>query len=1058
MKNYCLKTILLAVISVLTLLCADGVRASAVKATQGQDGGAVSAKVRGTVIDKDGLPVIGAAVMLKGKKSSGTVTDLDGRFEIAAPAGAELVINCLGYYEKEVVSTGKEMRIILEEESTLLNETVVVGYGEQKKESVVGAISQISTDDIVNTGTADLSTALAGKLSGVTTIMNGGQPGNSEATILIRGVSSWNGSSPLVMVDGVERSFSDLDPNEVATVSVLKDASATAVFGAKGANGVILVTTRTGSVGKPKLSASVTYGMDFPTMLPEHITSASTAEMLNVAFMNAQSFASLYPDSVIKEFKNPSTRLNSIRYPDNDWFDLTLKDMAQSLTANLTLSGGSDRLKYFTSFGYSKEGSIFKDFSNWGASNFAYDRMNYRVNLDMDMTRTTLLSVRFGGSIGVQSVPTGTGSVSVAKLFGNMYSSSPMMYPAYYPEWMLEEVPDTDYPDMLSDRIASSENAYYDNIVKLLGYGSYEQKVSGKLFTDLKLKQNLDFITKGLSLNANVSVSTYYSRISQKATHSNPVYVFRWDVYDSGTGENPWQNNKAASEEVFEQPGFSVTKGGVSDNYYLTFYWEAALNYARTFGDHSVSALALFNQRENIRTTNFPYRTMGLVSRVTYNYKRKYLLETNLGYTGSEQFAPKNRFGLFPSVAVGYVVSQEKWWKSSMPWWSKMKFRYSDGLVGNDQTSSRWLYYSSYSKGQFVTEDSAANDAAQWETAHKRDLGVEMGWLKDRLTFNVDLFNENRENMLLYPNVTMLVGTNYKEVNKGSMKKHGVEFELGWKDMRTSGFGYNVSAMLSLNENRITNYEDAPYAPDYQKVAGKPYKGQTDGASLVDSGFYTSIDDIHNYPSYSSSWQYVNVGAYKYLDYSADGLITKDDLHAIAGSQYAPLSASLNFGLEYKGFEFRMLWTGSYGKYVNYNRSWEIEFNKGDYRVNKSQLDYWRPDNTDATHATLVFGGPSGHPMYMWAGGDDDGCTMMLEGHTWRRADYINLREVYFGYTVRSKQFYKSTGLRTLNFFVTGNNLWTLTDLLEGDPQSTTFTSGFYPNMLKIKIGAKVGF
>ncbi len=1018
-----------------------------------------SLSVKGLVVDQDGVPVIGAAVMIKGNKSNGAITDIDGRFEIKAPQGSVLEISCLGYsYKTLTLTSAKNLRIVLEEESTMLQETVVVGYGQQKKESVVGAISQISTDDIVNSGTANITSAITGKLSGVVTIANGGQPGNNDVSIFIRGVSSWNGSSPLVLVDGVERSFSDIDPNEVATISVLKDASATAVFGAKGANGVIIVTTRTGSVGKPKMQASVSYGMDFPTMFPEHISSATTAELLNVAQKNAQSFGSMIPQWQINEYRNPTSRINSIRYPDNDWFALTTKSFSSSVNANLSVTGGSDKVKYFVSFGYNKEGSIFKDFTSWGGSNFSYDRLNYRANLDVNLTKSTLLSLKVGGNLGVQNTPTGTGGMSPAALFGHMYSSSPMMYPAYYPDWILDEIHDTDYPDQRGDRIASSAGAYNDNPVKLLGYGSYSQSVGNKLYTDVKLKQDLDFITKGLSLSAAFSLSTYYSRISQSADHENPVYYIDWDLYDAGVG-NPWVNNKSTGETIYEQPEFKVSKGGVENNYYVTFYWEGALNYARTFGDHSVSALVLFNQRENIRTTAFPYRTMGLVGRVTYDYKRTYLLEANLGYTGSEQFSPKNRFGLFPSVAVGWVPSQYRWWKKSMPWWSKVKFRYSDGLVGNDQTSSRWLYYSSYSKGSYVTEDSAANDTAQWELAHKRDLGIEFGWLKNRLTLEVDLFNENRTNMLVAPNVTMIVGTAYKEVNKGSMMKHGIEIEAGWKNDFKNGFGYDVSAMLSLNENRITNYEDAPYAPEYQKTAGKAYRGQTNGVSVVDSGYYTSVDDIHNYPSYAGNWQYLNIGAYKYLDYSADGLLNVDDLHAIKGTQYAPAVASLNYGISYKGFEVRMLWTANFGKYVNFNRSWEVEFNKGDYRVNTSQLDYWRPDNQNANHATLVYGGASGHPMYMWAGGDPTkSYTMMLEGRTWRKSDYVNLREIYIGYTIKSKAFLKATGLRSLNIYVTGNNIWTGTDLIEGDPQSTTFTSGFYPNMLSVKLGVKVGF
>lgn len=1015
--------------------------------------------VKGVVIDQNGQPVIGAAVMVKGDKSNGAVTDIDGRFGIKAASGSVLEVSCLGYsYKTFTLTSSKDLRLVLEEESTMLQETVVVGYGQQKKESVVGAISQISTDDIVNSGTSNITSAITGKLSGVVTVSNGGQPGDNDVSIYVRGVSSWNGSSPLVLVDGVERSFSDIDPNEVATISVLKDASATAVFGAKGANGVIIVTTRTGSVGRPKMSASVSYGMDFPTQIPDHISSATTAEMLNVAMKNAQSYGSMIPQWQIDEYRRPTSPVNSIRYPDNDWFALTTKSFSSSVNANLSVTGGSDKVKYFVSFGYNKEGSIFKDFTSWGGSNFSYDRLNYRTNFDVSLTKSTLLSLKVGGNLGVQNTPTGTGSLTSSALFGHMYSSSPMMYPAYYPDWILDEIPDTDYPDQRGDRIASASGAYYDNVVKLLGYGSYSQSVGNKLYTDVKLKQDLDFITKGLSVSADFSFSTYYSRISQTADHENPVYYIDWDIYDAGVG-NPWVNNKSTGENVYEQPEFKVTKGGVENNYYVTFYWEGSLNYSRTFGDHSVSGLALFNQRENIKTTAFPYRTMGLVGRVTYDFRKTYLLEANLGYTGSEQFSPKNRFGLFPSVAVGWVPSQYKWWKKSMPKWSKMKIRYSDGLVGSDQTSSRWLYYSSYSKGSYVTEDSAANDTAQWELARKKDLGIEMGWLKNRLTLEVDLFDERRTNMLVAPNVTMIVGTAYKEVNRGSMKKHGVEIEAGWKNDLKNGFGYDVSAMLSLNENRITNYEDAPYAPEYQKTAGKAYKGQTNGVSVVDSGYYTSVDDIHNYPSYAGNWQYLNVGAYKYLDYSADGRLNVDDLHAIRGTQYAPAVASLNYGVHFKGFEFRMLWTANFGKYVNYNRSWEVEFNKGDYRVNASQLDYWRPDNQGANHATLVYGSAAGHPMYTWAGGSPDkSYVMMLEGRTWRKADYVNLREIYVGYTVKSKTFLKATGLRSLNVYATGNNIWTGTGLIEGDPQSTTFTSGFYPNMLSVKLGVKVGF
>ena len=1012
-------------------------------------------QAKGRVVDTNGIAIAGAAVTVKGGSTGGTISDAQGAFTLRVRKGDVLHVSFLGFQAREIaVTDASPLTIRLAEETHQVEDVVVVGYGVQKKESVLGAISQVNNEQLVNSGTTNITNAIAGKLSGVTTIQTGGQPGNNDVQLYVRGVSSWNGSDPLVLVDGIERSFADIDPNEVASLSVLKDASATAVFGAKGANGVIIVTTRTGSTGKPKMNISLSYGLDFPTMIPDHIGSAQTAELLNVALKNAQSYGSMIPRSEIEEYARPSSRINSIRYPDNDWFDIAMRRCAQTINANYNVSGGSQRVKYFLSLGYSHEGSIFKDFSEWSNANFRYDRINYRSNLDFDVTRSTKLSVKVGGVLGIKDTPT---DKTVSGMFNMMYSASPMMYPAYYPAWVLEEIPDTDYPDASGGRLSSPRTAYFGNIRTSLSTGEFEQTTDNKLYTDINFEQKLDFITKGLSVKANVSLSTYYSRISQTATNSNPTFYIDWNRYDAGDG-NPWIYS-AASEHVYENTPYAVTRGAMQNNYYVTFYWEGALNYNRTFGDHTVTGLALFNQRENVRGTAFPYHSQGVVGRVTYDYKHKYLFECNLGYTGSEQFSPENRYGFFPSVAIGWVPSQERFWKEAMPWWSKLKIRYSDGLVGSD-SGSRWLYFSDYVKGgdSYIYEGAAANAVAQWEEARKRDLGIEMGWLNNRLTLNLDLFDEKRTNMLVKPNVTMLVGTQYKVVNRGSMKKHGIDIELGWADKTPTGFGYNLTAMVSLNENRITNYEDAPYAPEYQKTAGKPYKGQTDGVSIVDSGYFESIDDIHNYPAYTTDWNFVNVGAYKYLDYSADGRLSVEDLHAIAGSQYPPVSCSFRGGFEYKGLEFNMLWTADFGKYVNYNNSWEIEFTKGDYRASKSQLDYWSPTNPNANHATLVFGGSSGHPMYSWAGTTGAGSTMMLEGRTWRKADYISLKEVYLGYTFRSKRVLQRAGFRNLSLYLTGTNLLTLSDLIEGDPKSTTFTTGFYPMMTSVKLGVKIGF
>lgn len=1049
-----LLSLAVGVFSAQSALASEGSGRSASEASAPQ-----KLKIKGQVLEANGNPIIGATISVKGHpEMGGVITNAMGEFTFNVPDGSVIQVTYIGYQTAERTVSGKTttFKIVLAEAVTAVEDVVVVGYGTQKKESVVGSISQVTGDGLVQSGNTNITNAIAGKMSGVLTMQSSGQPGANDADIFIRGVSSWNGSKPLVMVDGVERSFSDIDPNEVSTISVLKDASATAVFGAKGANGVILVTTKTGVVGKPKMNLAVTQGFNIPAGLPKHISSYTTGEIYNIAMMNAQSFNSMYSQDILNEYRNPSSRINSVRYPDNNWFDLLLKGASPTTNVNFNMSGGSDKVKYFVSVTYDHDGTAFKKFHDWKNSKFTYDRLSYRSNLDFNVTKSTVLSVKVGGTLGVQQYPTVTSSTSA--LMKMLYSASPMMFPAYYPGWILEEIPDPDYPDAKGDRNSSSRGAFNDNPYKLLNYADFEQVTSNKLYTDAILEQKLDFITKGLSLKANVSLSTYYSRISQTSDKNYPVYYIDWDIYDSGLG-NPWVSSRISSY-VDEETPYKVTQGGMQNTYYTTFYWEGALNYNRSFGRHTVTALALFQQRENIKQTSYAYRSQGLVGRVTYDFGHKYLLEANLAYNGSEQFSPSNRYGFFPSYAVGYVLSQEKFWKENLPWWSKMKLRWSDGWVGSDSSSARWLYYASYSRSQGgIIEDSAANLVAQWEESHKRDLGIEMGWLNNDITLNVDLYDEFRDKMLIAPNVTMLVGTSYKQVNRGSMKKHGMEIELGYRHKTRYGLRYNINAMIGLTENRIVNYEDAPYAPNYQKYAGTPYQSQRSGMTTVDSGFYTSVDDIHNYPAYTTNWQYVNVGSYKYLDYDANGKFTVDDLHYIEGSQYPPITYSFGGGINYKGFELSLLFYGNEGKWVGYHNSFEIEFTKGDLRVNKSQLDYWTPANRNASHSTPVYGGASGHPMYSWAGGSSSsGWDMMLKDHTWRRADYLNLKEIYAAYTFNGKKLKKSTGLSSLSIYATANNVWTWTNLPEGNPQITNFTSGFYPVMTTLKFGFKVGF
>ncbi len=485
-----------------------------------------------------------------------------------------------------------------------------------------------------------------------------------------------------------------------------------------------------------------------------------------------------------------------------------------------------------------------------------------------------------------------------------------------------------------------------------------------------------------------------------------------------------------------------------------------------------MTGLALMNREQKNSEVNFPYYNEALVSRVTYDYNHKYLAEINVGYTGSERFAPGNRFGFFPSGALGWVISEEPFFKGAVPWISKLKLRYSDGLVGSDYARSRWLYLSDYFKDdrQYIHEDLGANLNAQWEEARKKDIGIELGLFNDQLNLVVDLFDEKREKMLLTPkSVTMMVGNSFKELNMGKVKKHGIEVEINWNKEVNPNLGYFAKAILGYNENRIIFKDDPPYAPDHTKLAGKPLTEmlssefgleglEINGVLLTGTGYYTSVDDIHNNPS-PISLEKLNVGDYKFLDFMVDGTITSLDKYPIKGLTYPPFTFSFSGGFTWRQFDFNLLFQGNLGKYVQYNQTYEVEFIKGDWRIHSSQLDYWTPTNPDANHSTLHYSGSSSADILFWGGGEADrGYQVMIEDRFFRNADYLRLKEIYAGYTLKSSVLNRIAGVSNVLLYATGNNLWTLTDLIEGDPERKDFQQGFYPQMSTVKLGIKMVF
>jgi TonB-linked SusC/RagA family outer membrane protein len=1011
--------------------------------------------VTGTIVDTRGVPIIGATVMVKGT-TIGALTDATGKYTLPnVTRDAVMLFSFIGFTTQEVPLNGQSrLDVVLVETTTALEEVVVVGYGTQKKESVVGAITQVNNAALIKSGNLNVTNAIAGKLSGVLTIQQTGQPGSNQSEIIVRGLSSWNSSAPLVMVDGVERDFKDLDPNEINTISILKDASATAVFGAKGANGVIIVTTKRGVLGKPKLEFSSAYGMEKATRMPDHIDAYTTMSMLNVAMKNGQTFIEqLTPQNILEEYRNPSTPLNALRYPDVNWFDVVTKPFAPTANANLNIQGGSNFVKYFCMFGYNYQGDFFKAYNKgYQDSRYYFNRFNYRANLDFTLSKTTQLSLNLGGETGITNSPS-------SSPWGSLYQASVSEFPPYFPEWVLEQIPDPDYPDATGMRFAHNLGYRYGNPYSEMNSGSFRRYTDSKLFTDLIVEQKLDFLLKGLSVKGKASLSTYYRNLSLYADYSFPQYELNYS--NIGTSSNPWFR-VGQDDAVFKMNPLTINVGAMQGGYYKDLYYEMSLNYNNNFGRHNITALALINRQQKDYQTDFPYYNEALVGRVTYDYNHKYLIEVNMGYTGSERFAPGNRFGFFPSGAIGWVISEERFFKNAVQWMNKLKLRYSDGLVGSDYAASRWLYISDYYKDAsgYIWEDNGANSFAQWEESRKRDIGVEIGLFKSLFTLSVDLFDENRYKMLLTPrSVTMLVGNGFKDLNLGKMKKHGIELELGYNKTTASGLNYFAKGIFAFNENRIIFKDDLAYAPDYEKDAGKPIGYQSNGVDVTGTGYYTSVNDIHNNVA-PLAVEKLYVGDYKYLDYNGDGTVTSLDKHPIDGLFYPPITYSLSSGFSYKGFDFNFLFAGNIGKYVEFNQVWETEFNLGVYRVHATQLDYWRPDNQDATHANLHYTGQSNAEIYYWGGtgNADTGYDVMIRDRFWRNADYLRLKEVYAGYNFNSLFLERLAGISNLLVYATGNNLWTITKLIEGDPERKDFGTGFYPQMTSFQLGMKLGF
>ncbi len=999
----------------------------------------------GVVTDSNGEPIPGVTVIVKGT-TIGTITNFDGAFSLNVPANAEtLAFSFIGYTTQELsIKEQTIFNITLAEATVGVEEVVIVAYGSQKKESVVGAISQVKGEALSRTGQSTISNALTGQIPGVVTVQQSGMPGSTDAKIYVRGLSSFSGDNqPLVLVDGIERSLNNIDPSEVQNISVLKDASATAVYGVKGANGVILVTTKRGQLGRMEISGSAEISLSKPSIERNLEDSYSTLYARNQVFRNKQQWDRVVSDEILEHY-----RLQDMPYiyPDTDPADVMLKDFGIDYKFSVSARGGTESVKYFVSLGALHEGGMFKDDQTEYDAGYQSDRYNFRMNFDFDLTKTTNVKISSGGYLKQTDVPGDTYSYIVNYILYDAPYDSPFFYPAEF----VEQYPDEKWPyegeRMAGSLVVPGEKTSYLFYNQSGSIRNSEHRIGA----DFSLKQDLSFITKGLSAEALISYNNQAYYNAGKVDYNADYFLFNL----VGENDYEWTRYIAKTEdyETIVQPAsYSASKR--NGNPQKNLVYSARLDYRNTFADkHNVSALALFKRRESQGGASFPHYEEDWVGRVTYDYMSKYMLEFNAGYTGSEQFAPENRFGFFPAFALGWNVAQEKFFQEKVPYMNNFKVRYSYGESGNDNTGSNWLYISEYtnSKGYetgditssgavtTVKEGEVPNMVAQWERSIKNNLGFEFGFLNSTYTLSVDLFNEKRDGILMSRRaIADWFGQSMQPQNIGATKAHGYEIEASF-NKTVNNINYWVKGNFNFNENRIVARDDPKLTPDYQKLEGKPIDQPT---SRYNFGYYQDADEMINYSVGNTNLQIP--GTDKVLDFNGDGVVNSND-NVSMGYPTRPLyTYGLSAGMSVSNFDCSFLVQGATAVTRNFGSRNDpmSDVDKHAILYSGRSDDTWTPDNRDAEYAA-------------WGGWNAQQKNRI-------NASYARLKSVEVGYNFKGS-FVSRIGLSSARLYLQGINLVTYApNVTVGDPEaepSTSADNNNYPLPKRINLGVKVSF
>jgi TonB-linked SusC/RagA family outer membrane protein len=1032
-------------------------------------------RVEGQVKDETGEPMIGVSVKVTGS-GTGVVTDLDGHFALPAVSqSATLEFSYIGYVT-QTQKANRKMTISMKPDLQSLEEVVVIAYGQQKKVTITGAVQAVGGDELLKAPVANVSNALQGKLPGISVVQPSGMPGADDPTIRIRGVGSLNSADPLVLVDGVERSsgFGQLDPNEIEDITILKDASATAVFGVRGANGVILVTTKRGTVGKASVTVSASTAVQQISQFVDFADSYTYGKMYNYTQITDALPMSQWPGSTTiadyTPYADTGIRFSQevmehfrtgdmpITFPNTDWIDYIMKDAAWQEQVNVNVNGGTEKVRYFVSAGMLNQNSLFETFSKNEDETFKFQRFNYRANLDIDVSKYSQLALTLGGR--VQNRTTMGGGEGF--LFRYLQGATP--YAGIGVDDQGRHIVADENLVGTYDRDALSN--YYD-----LGYTKQSTNV---LNLDLQYKLDMSFITPGLDFKIKGSYNSEYTAQKNRQEGYGNGVTYIATIVDG--------QEVLRKDNVTWPLPYTESKWGTRN-----WYAETSFNYARKFGKHNVGALLLYNQSKTYYPEDsdgnlyqsIPRGYVGLVGRVTYDYDTRYMIDFNIGYNGSENFAEGKRYGTFPSFSLGWIPSNEKFWEPVKKYVGYLKLRGSWGKVGNDKSilaptykEARFLYlpgaWSFYSgtmtvnpqkRGanfgtsgnwlQAVKELTAGNPNVTWETATKINLGLDAAFINDRLTLNLDLFWEDRKDILvsnesMLPAVTSLRSS---YVNEGRVKNHGYELTMKWAD-KVGDLRYSISPSIAFARNKVIEMLEVTPQYEYLSHTGLAV-GQPFGYDLFE--FYQEGTEERYKAKYGVEMPDQGVdlryGDCVFVDLNSDGVIDANDQKPLGYTDNPEITWSVNASLNWKGFDFSMLWIGA----DNVSRTLNGYFRDQFGSTNTSALTQWVADNSwteDNPNAIL--------PRISFTNrvhNNRDSQAWMID------SKYVRLKNMELGYTINKPKWLPL--LNYVRFYASGQNLLTFADFKGNDPEAPGSGLDYglrYPMTRVYNFGLQVNF